>query len=461
MLIPLDQLVQAYRLQIQGVLHVGAHTGEENDIYRKEGVEQSNIHWIEAIPEVAFALSKRLPNVIQAAVSDKVEDVVFKVTNNVQSSSILELKDHAYEHPEVHVVSRILLKTETLDSIVEEKKIRANFLNMDIQGAELKCLRGFERNIHMIDYVYTEVNTKELYRDCALLGQLDEWLDQHGFDRVEIYMTQHGWGDALYIRRQPYLHLHVEGRGGNQLFQIAATNILASKLNCDLRVNFEEYGWMFYDIFDYQVPYGDGVHPHEQLNCQVVTPDILNAMQEGLKHRGSYKFGGWFEDWSLLKDHTEYIKNLFRFKVQPSLIPETIVHIRLGDIPNYMTSIPEYASRVADKLTDDPNPVVILSDSLDHPYVLECLDTIRKRFPDRSVQLAEKRTDMEDFMRMVNCSHLVGTNSTFVFWAGLLGSLHLKEKKTTVFVSDKMFAPERTYHLYRKDPPSFCSVVEI
>ena len=80
--------------------------------------------------------------------------------------------------------------------------IKADFLNMDIQGAELKCLKGFERNLGMINAIYAEVNEKELYAGCALLPELDAWLSEHGFVRVHTHMTPHGWGDALYIRQK-------------------------------------------------------------------------------------------------------------------------------------------------------------------------------------------------------------------------------------------------------------------
>jgi len=202
MLIPLEDLARKYDLHISGVLHVGAHEGEENDAYLKQGIPQSAIYWVEANPALCYRLAQRLPNVIQAAVSDTVEQVTFHITNNYQSSSILELKDHLVEHPHIHTIESIQLTTSQLDSIVDRYSIRANFLNMDIQGAEGKCLAGFEKHISMIDYVYTEVNTKELYAGCSLLGDMDRWFDAHGFERKELSMTSHGWGDAFYMRKQ-------------------------------------------------------------------------------------------------------------------------------------------------------------------------------------------------------------------------------------------------------------------
>ena len=202
MLTPFSEMVHRNGMKIAGVLHVGAHDAQENPMYLGVGVPQQNIFWIEAIPDIVIRVRDRgIPNVINATISDKIETVEFNITNNEQSSSILPLKEHLNSHPEIHVVRKVQTITHTLDSIVDSCNIRANFLNMDIQGAELKCLRGFEKNLHMIDYIYTEVNEREMYAGCVLIPDLDAWLGERGFVRVETFMTNHGWGDALYLRR--------------------------------------------------------------------------------------------------------------------------------------------------------------------------------------------------------------------------------------------------------------------
>jgi hypothetical protein len=44
-----------------------------------------------------------------------------------------------------------------------------------------------------------EVNEKQLYKNCALVEEIDEFLLQINFKRVFTEMTTHGWGDAIYI----------------------------------------------------------------------------------------------------------------------------------------------------------------------------------------------------------------------------------------------------------------------
>jgi hypothetical protein len=47
--------------------------------------------------------------------------------------------------------------------------------------------------------MYLEVNEKELYHHCALINQIDDFLSRYNFKRVLTKMTEHGWGDALYV----------------------------------------------------------------------------------------------------------------------------------------------------------------------------------------------------------------------------------------------------------------------
>ena len=96
------------------------------------------------------------------------------------------------------------LKTTRLDTFIEKNKIpieRLNFLNIDIQGKELDALKSMENYIDNVKYIYTEVNTEKVYKDCALLSEIDEYLDLKGFKRVVCKMWRDcGWGDAFYIK---------------------------------------------------------------------------------------------------------------------------------------------------------------------------------------------------------------------------------------------------------------------
>ena len=74
-------------------------------------------------------------------------------------------------------------------------------MNIDVQGAELLVLKGAENTLKTVNAVYTEVNTDYVYKNCALIEEIDEYLFSLGFKRTETKMWQnHPWGDALYLK---------------------------------------------------------------------------------------------------------------------------------------------------------------------------------------------------------------------------------------------------------------------
>lgn len=198
------EVLTANNIKINGVLHLGAHECEELTFYNEIGVSNENIVWIEAMDEkVRQALNRGIPNIYNAVITDKDnEDVEFNISNNGQSSSILEFGTHLKEHPYVYYIDKIQKKSITINSFFEKNEIdcsKLNFWNFDIQGAELLALKGATNYIKYAKAMYLEVNEKELYLNCGLIKDIDLFLEQYNFKRVITNMTEHGWGDALYI----------------------------------------------------------------------------------------------------------------------------------------------------------------------------------------------------------------------------------------------------------------------
>lgn len=202
MLIPLDFLVKKYGIHFTGILHVGAHECEEIVQY-DQYLSRDNMLWVEALPDKVAFCKSRFPGVFieNAVVSDCVETVTFHRSNNGQSSSFLEFGTHSFHHPQVHYVEEFSAETQLLRDILPKYRIPYNFVNLDIQGAELKALKGMESYLPYIKYIYTEVNADYVYKGCAIVTELDEYLNQFGFRRVETsWCGNYGWGDAFYIK---------------------------------------------------------------------------------------------------------------------------------------------------------------------------------------------------------------------------------------------------------------------
>jgi len=208
MLINFDQInkiLVSKNIQITGALHIGAHDCEELSFYSELKLKNDDIIWIDAITaKVNEAKRRGIPNVYNAVITDKDnEECVFNIANNGQSSSILEFGTHSQSHPGIIYIDKIYSKTITIDTFFKANNLDAskyNFWNFDIQGAELMALKGATESIKYAKALYLEVNEKELYKKCGLIGEIDAFVSQYNFKRVLTSMTNAGWGDALYIK---------------------------------------------------------------------------------------------------------------------------------------------------------------------------------------------------------------------------------------------------------------------
>jgi FkbM family methyltransferase len=221
-LIPLQDVIDRYGLAISGVIHAGAHLGQEAEIYGSCGIR--DVLWIEANPKTidelrtnVEPLGHRVASACLGATTGEI--VTFNIAdtpsgaNRGMSSSVLPLGTHLERHPNVRYVSQIELTTRTLDSVVVEHSATGwNVLVLDVQGYELHVLRGASKTLLHTDCIYSEVNLDELYAGGALLADLDAFLEDRGFTRREtrLYGSQYrderdgerwfGWGDAVWMR---------------------------------------------------------------------------------------------------------------------------------------------------------------------------------------------------------------------------------------------------------------------
>lgn len=208
MLIPYKGILEKYNINPTGVLHIGAHWGEECHDYYQNGVERTI--WVEANPECMMNLIDNLrPYPDHLIFNDCISDVdgqeaVLHISNNEgQSSSILELGHHKIAHPEVHYISDIKCKTKRIDTLFQQNKLNIEeyqFVNIDLQGLELQALISIGELLHKVKYLYLEINELPLYISGALIKEVDEYVRKFGFvGKDKVMAGNFGWGDKFYI----------------------------------------------------------------------------------------------------------------------------------------------------------------------------------------------------------------------------------------------------------------------
>ena len=195
MYVSLKEIVNKYNISIKGIIHLGGCKGEELFSYLRNDIK--NVILVEANPELIKILkiksffyntfTKMNIDIENFAATNVDGDILnLNITNNIQSSSVLKLYKHSILHPEVKVVKEVKVKSKTINSLFDQNYDinNYNFMNLDIQGAELLALKGSDKILHNIKAIYTEINYDEIYKDCALIEELDEYLKIFNFKRV-------------------------------------------------------------------------------------------------------------------------------------------------------------------------------------------------------------------------------------------------------------------------------------
>lgn len=195
-----------------GILHLGAHTGQEREIYRALG---KSVIWVEANPRVFPALHSNIsPIPEQRAICALLGDIdgleqTFHISNNFEgvSSSIYLFGEYAigdkslWPELDLHMVSAVTLPMVRLDTLLTENDVRAedfDFWVLDLQGSEMNALTGAERSLHHCRSLLAEVSEREIYQGGPLYRDLKGFLADRGFSSLWEPHLAHD--DVLFIK---------------------------------------------------------------------------------------------------------------------------------------------------------------------------------------------------------------------------------------------------------------------
>jgi FkbM family methyltransferase len=209
MIISLARMIYKYDLHIRGVIHIGAHWGEEYPDYKQFDVKY--MAFFEPVKRNFDMLVDFLPEddhiqVFNMALGNEngTKEMYLETTNHGQSCSLLEPGTHLKTYPHIKFDEKEIVQISRLDDVVLDFSLY-NMINIDVQGYELEVFKGAIRTLAGIDIIYTEVNFDEVYKGCCRVEDIDDFLANYGFRRVlteEKYRYTCGWGDALYLKEK-------------------------------------------------------------------------------------------------------------------------------------------------------------------------------------------------------------------------------------------------------------------
>lgn len=204
-------IFERLNIQPKGVIHVGLWDFLEYGCYIR--LVGDKVIGVEANPHVYESMSK--------PVCDKwglkcFNEFLYKENDVVKNFYFADYGSSFYPgQPEWNKTQYIKVKTKTLSTLIEENQINMNeydFLNIDVEGAELDVLLGFEKHLDYINVIDLETTLDDRHKSGISHDILVNWLDQRGFDLKEMSSSyeREGWGDSLFVRRgrefSPYVN---------------------------------------------------------------------------------------------------------------------------------------------------------------------------------------------------------------------------------------------------------------
>ncbi|HYT89850.1 MAG TPA: FkbM family methyltransferase [Gemmataceae bacterium] len=204
----------------RGVIHVGAHQGQEVAAYLARGLSnillvEANPHWCEYLKRTFAAASA--VRVCNCAVTDTDGIIDLQMhtsrSGSTEPASIFLLKRFKEIVKTLHTPESVRVPATRLDSLFQQHGFAMsdyNCLNIDVQGAELLAFRGGPKLLNQLDAVLTEVNLIEMYEGCPSAQDIQNFLCGAGFELVgslyhELYDETGAfpaWGECLFVRRE-------------------------------------------------------------------------------------------------------------------------------------------------------------------------------------------------------------------------------------------------------------------
>ena len=210
MLLDFNRLETEFGMNMEGVIHIGAHHGQEVESYLGKGV--GNILLFEPQPSCFNILLEKFCDEESVLVenlalgSENHRTTMYTETANMgQSSSLLKPCMHIEQYPHIVFNGQVEVDVVRLDDYFESNSIDSslyNTINIDVQGYELEVFKGAEETLQNIDYIITEINRAEVYEGCAKSEDLDEFLGSLGFTRKVTDWAGWTWGDAFYSKER-------------------------------------------------------------------------------------------------------------------------------------------------------------------------------------------------------------------------------------------------------------------
>ncbi len=160
------------------------------DIFRKNHLDKANV------------------TLVQKGMADRMGTATLNVNKSVDTNSLLASKKlGATSDKSCETLNQVEINLETVDNYCKANAIeRIHVLKIDVQGAEIKVLKGAEQMLRSgkVDLIYLETYFVQQYEEQPLFHEIATLLHQYGFTLQDIYDAYYNdrhilWSDSIFI----------------------------------------------------------------------------------------------------------------------------------------------------------------------------------------------------------------------------------------------------------------------
>ena len=197
------------------IFDVGAHTGEAALLFLKNFDSIKICYCFEPQKNIFNILKKKFKNnskvfCINKAIYDKIIKKDFNVLYHQRSSTLEDINSNSLYYKIKSLilfnkVKNIIYKKEklnciTLDSFIKKKKI-IDILKIDVEGSELKVLKGCKKNIKNIKVILIEILNHNLIKNYSR-EDIFSFFKNNNFELYSVCKFPfYRFEDRIYINR--------------------------------------------------------------------------------------------------------------------------------------------------------------------------------------------------------------------------------------------------------------------
>jgi FkbM family methyltransferase len=199
------------------ILDVGAHIGEMTEIFLKNFTNINKIYCFEPQKKIFSSLKNKFrknPKVvcINKACSDKTTVSEFNISFHRRSSSLEKINTNNFYHKIKSFIvlgkirdlfyRRVKIRTITLDKFLKNRILLVDLLKIDVEGSELKVLKGCQKNIKNIKVILIEILNHNLINNYSR-EDIFSFFKKNNFDLFTVCkFPLYRFEDRIYINRK-------------------------------------------------------------------------------------------------------------------------------------------------------------------------------------------------------------------------------------------------------------------